>query len=186
MRMTDQPPSDRFKTEMPQIPGVPVPPRAQPQRRIPPIKLVIDFSPCSRRLPGSAHRALRRARPAAVRRTAAVKSKSPLLRPIEYAAPACDCDGPRHRQHGRKWQAVVPQKILFSQSSLRRKYSRLLIRLPAGSPSQSNGYWAFSQKAPFGNCQLEYVTDLDKLKTDYGFRAARHIPWSETLQPHCV
>jgi len=52
--------------------------------------------------------------------------------------------------------------------------SGLLVRLPASSPSQSSGYWAFAQKAPFGDCQLEYVTDLEKLKNDYGFRAARH------------
>jgi hypothetical protein len=50
----------------------------------------------------------------------------------------------------------------------------LLVRLPAGSPSQASGYWAFEQKSPYGNCKLEYVTDLDKLKNDYGFRAANH------------
>jgi hypothetical protein len=50
----------------------------------------------------------------------------------------------------------------------------LLIRLPAGSPSQASGYWAFSQDAPYGNCKLEYLTDLEKLKNDYGFRAAKH------------
>jgi hypothetical protein len=49
-----------------------------------------------------------------------------------------------------------------------------LIRLPTGSASQSVSYWAFSLNAPFGNCRLEYVTDLAKLKTDYGFGAATH------------
>jgi hypothetical protein len=50
----------------------------------------------------------------------------------------------------------------------------LLIRLPGSSAAQENGYWAFSLNAPYGNCQIEYVTDLDKLKTDYGFKAAKH------------
>src|SRR2546423_11773903 len=50
----------------------------------------------------------------------------------------------------------------------------LLIRLPVGSPSQASGYWAFEQKSPYGNCKLEYLTDLDKLKNDYGFRTAKH------------
>ncbi len=50
----------------------------------------------------------------------------------------------------------------------------LLIRLPVGSPSQAGGYWAFEQKSPYGNCKLEFLTDLAKLKTDYGFSAARH------------
>ena len=40
----------------------------------------------------------------------------------------------------------------------------LLIRLPASSASQESGYWAFSMNAPYGNCQLEYVKDLAKLK----------------------
>jgi hypothetical protein len=37
----------------------------------------------------------------------------------------------------------------------------------------------------YGNCRLEYVTDLDKLKNDYGFRGAKHPmvgnPCSRTL-----
>jgi hypothetical protein len=50
----------------------------------------------------------------------------------------------------------------------------LLIRLPGGSAAQESGYWAFSLNAPYGNCQIEYVTDLNKLKTDYDFKAVRH------------
>jgi hypothetical protein len=49
-----------------------------------------------------------------------------------------------------------------------------LIRLPIGSASQASGYWAFSVNAPYGNCRLEYITDLARLKNDYGFRAAKH------------
>ncbi len=50
----------------------------------------------------------------------------------------------------------------------------VLVRLPTGSASQPASYWAFSLNAPFGNCRLEYLTDLEKLRTDYGFRAAKH------------
>ena len=50
----------------------------------------------------------------------------------------------------------------------------LLVRLPAASASQASGYWAFAKNSPYGNCQLEYVMDLDKLKNDYGFHAAKH------------
>lgn len=50
----------------------------------------------------------------------------------------------------------------------------LLIRLPGGSATQSEGYWALALKAPFGNCQLEYVSDVEKLKIEYDFRAAKH------------
>lgn len=50
----------------------------------------------------------------------------------------------------------------------------MLIRLPTGSASQAGGYWAFSVSSPYGDCRLEYVTDLAKLKTDYGLSAAKH------------
>src|SRR4029077_2582217 len=46
--------------------------------------------------------------------------------------------------------------------------------LPTGSTNSPASYWAFSLNAPFGNCRLEYVTDLEKLRTDYDFRAAKH------------
>jgi hypothetical protein len=41
----------------------------------------------------------------------------------------------------------------------------LVVRLPRG------GYWGFSMTEPFGTCGLEYVTNLEKLETVYGFRA---------------
>lgn len=41
----------------------------------------------------------------------------------------------------------------------------MVVHLPHGE------YWGFSLNEPFGNCQLEFVTDLDKLKADYGYRA---------------
>jgi hypothetical protein len=46
--------------------------------------------------------------------------------------------------------------------------------LPTGSASSPASYWALSLNAPFGNCRLEYVTNLEKLRTDYDFRAAKH------------
>jgi hypothetical protein len=50
----------------------------------------------------------------------------------------------------------------------------LLVRLPGGSSTQTSGYWAFSVNSPYGNCKLEYITDMDKLKNDYGFRGPKH------------
>ena len=40
----------------------------------------------------------------------------------------------------------------------------MVVRLPHGD------YWGFSLIEPFGNCQLEFVTDLGKLKSDYGYK----------------
>jgi hypothetical protein len=41
----------------------------------------------------------------------------------------------------------------------------MVVHLPHGE------YWGFSLTEPFGNCQLEFVTDLEKLRADYGYRA---------------
>ncbi len=60
-----------------------------------------------------------------------------------------------------------------------------IVRLPGGSASTPSGYWAFSRKAPFGNCQLEYIADLEKLRTEYDFKRPNHPlvgnPCSRTL-----
>jgi hypothetical protein len=60
-----------------------------------------------------------------------------------------------------------------------------IVRLPSSSPHSASGYWAFSRKAPFGACQLEYITDLDRLHKEYDYRAANHPlvgnPCSRTL-----
>lgn len=42
----------------------------------------------------------------------------------------------------------------------------MVVRLPGEQ------YWGFSLREPFGGCELAYVTDLQKLRTDYGFRAS--------------
>jgi hypothetical protein len=41
----------------------------------------------------------------------------------------------------------------------------IVVHLPHG------GYWGFSLVEPFGNCQLEFVTDLEKLQADYGYHS---------------
>jgi hypothetical protein len=60
-----------------------------------------------------------------------------------------------------------------------------IVRLPSGSPNLPAGYWAFSRKAPYGNCQLEYISDLKRLREEYGFTRASHPlvgnPCSRTL-----
>jgi hypothetical protein len=60
-----------------------------------------------------------------------------------------------------------------------------IVRLPSGSPNLPTGYWAFSRKAPYGSCQLEYIADLSRLRGDYGFARANHPlvgnPCSRTL-----
>jgi hypothetical protein len=50
----------------------------------------------------------------------------------------------------------------------------ILVRLPKGSATQASGYWAFGMNAAYGNCKLEYLTDISRLREDYGYRQATH------------
>jgi hypothetical protein len=57
------------------------------------------------------------------------------------------------------------KRFLMRNSIGGRTESAMVVRLPGGS------YWGFSLVEPFGNCELEYVTDVGKLRTQYHFHA---------------
>lgn len=63
----------------------------------------------------------------------------------------------------RPWSA---KEFLFRKPS-GEEIPAMVVRLPG------DAYWAFSLREPYGNCRLEYVTDLNQLASDYGF-AAKH------------
>jgi hypothetical protein len=62
----------------------------------------------------------------------------------------------------KAWSA---KRFLFQNPIMDRTEPAMVVRLPRGD------YWGFSLVEPFGNCELEFVTDLDKLRTEYGYRA---------------
>jgi hypothetical protein len=62
----------------------------------------------------------------------------------------------------KTWAA---KRFLFPDPVTTQKLPAMVVHLPDGS------YWAFSLREPFGTCELEFVTDLDKLRSDYSFRA---------------
>ena len=75
-------------------------------------------------------------------------------------------------------------KEFYFRSVSGENIAAVLVRLPGGSASQASGYWAFSLNSAFGNCKLEYIADLRKLETDYGFRATHPMvgnPCSRTV-----
>jgi hypothetical protein len=41
----------------------------------------------------------------------------------------------------------------------------MVVHLPGGA------YWGFSLREPFGTCEMEFVTDLNRLATNYNYRA---------------
>jgi len=184
--MSDQPQADRFNAEMPQIPGVsegvtPKQPGLNPALRLVAalLGLVVVFFFGSRWLLRAKH------------------NDSPAASPppqIEVPAPATDPSAALPRstaaepeiatlaEMGKPWSS---KEFFFVNRFSSESTRAMLIRLPAGSGKQSDGYWAFAIKAPFGSCELEYVTDIEKLRQDYDFRAAKHPmvgnPCSRTL-----
>jgi hypothetical protein len=60
------------------------------------------------------------------------------------------------------WSA---KRFLFPDSVTGQTDSAMVVRLPRGE------YWGFSLQAPFGKCELEYVSNLEILRRDYQFNA---------------
>ena len=71
----------------------------------------------------------------------------------------------------KPWDA---RQFTFHNRTTGENVPAIVVRLPQSSAAQASGYWSFAMRAAYGNCRLEYVDDLDKLKTDYGYAQARH------------
>ena len=62
----------------------------------------------------------------------------------------------------KAWSA---KRFLFRDPLTTDPVPALVVRLPGGE------YWGLSLREPFGNCELDYVADLQKLQAIYNFRA---------------
>jgi hypothetical protein len=62
----------------------------------------------------------------------------------------------------RAWSS---KRFLFRDAVSSQLQPAMVVRLPGGQ------YWGFSLREPFGNCELELVTDLPRLKSQYGLKA---------------
>jgi hypothetical protein len=62
----------------------------------------------------------------------------------------------------KPWDA---KKFTFVNMLTQEHIPAMAIRLPGG------GLWAFSLQGPFGHCALEYVTDLERIATQYKYTA---------------
>lgn len=63
------------------------------------------------------------------------------------------------------------KSFIFHTPETKEAVSSIVVRLPDSPPGESASYWAFSLHPLFGHCQLEYITDLQKLSSDYKFEA---------------
>lgn len=183
--MTDQPPSEHFKTEMPQIPGG-TGPGARVGGTNPAIKLVIGLLAVLLVVFVGARWALlpRHVQPKTAGEQRELEIPSPAPDPNTLLPHATDANP----GIGNVSEMVKPwtSKDFYIKNGLTgENIPAMLIRLPIGSASQATGYWAFSVNAPYGNCKLEYITDLTRLKSDYEFNQGRHPmvgnPCSRTL-----
>lgn len=192
--MADKPQqAGRFKASMPEVPGVsssaPEGAGGWAAALNPTARLVVGIAAFL--VVGSlvAYLALRPARRAAKDdRFAAVESG-----PAGSAAGAASAANPAAPTPGNVQSAeaarrptggITTQELTEPWSSRTFSFKRgltgetvpaMIIRLPQGEGSTTQSYWAFSLKDPFGTCQLEFVKDLDRVSTEYGFQAGHPV-----------
>jgi hypothetical protein len=171
--MTDQPPSDRFKSDMPQIPGVPAPGSRTGSN--PAVKLVIGLLAVLLIIFVAARWALRpkHAEPKVAEEQPQIEVPSPAPDPSTLLPHATESE-PGIADTTEMAKPWTSKEFYIRNRLTGENIPSMLIRLPQGSPSQASGYWAFAINSPYGNCKLEYITDLQKLKNEYGFQAAKH------------
>jgi hypothetical protein len=63
----------------------------------------------------------------------------------------------------KDWSA---KKFIFRDPLTSREGPAMVVHLPGGV------FWGFSLVEPYGSCEMEFVTDMQKLRTDYGFRGS--------------
>jgi hypothetical protein len=168
-----QRPSEQFKSDMPQIPGVSAQagrpqPGFKPGRLIGFVAGLVFCLICVRWL-------MRPKAPEAPRAAAPPQIEVPEPIPDANAAlPHATESEPGIASVDEMAKPWTAKEFLYRNRLSGENVPAVLIRLPAGSGSQRANYWAFSLTAPFGNCRLEYVTDVERLRTDYGFGNAKH------------
>ena len=173
--MPDQPshpPNERFKAEMPEIPGVIHPrPRsagiAGPSLVIGGLLAVLVAVFVAGKFFSKPHHIEAPPAPAA---------QSDIPAPVADITPAVPVATEQDPviasvSELKPWAA---KQFDFRDRSTGENVTAMLVRLPTGSPAQASGYWSFSLKSPVGTCQLEYLEDLQKIKSDYGYQQAKH------------
>ena len=187
--MSDQPSPERSKADMPQIPGVGLPGTA-----VRPAGFLAGWSPRARLL-GGLGLVLLAGLVGALALLRPKHAERADVEPVPQLVVPSPADGPSPPpvatdiQPGIATLAELAEpwsaKPFFFQNRLSgANVPALIVRLPGGSASSPSAYWAFSLQVPFGRCQLEYLTDLQKLATDYGFRAKHPMvgdPCSRTI-----
>ena len=108
------------------------------------------------------------------RRSAANDAPASVAAPATDAAPADAPSAPPQHQPiapgviataeelAQPWAAKA---FIFHNETTSQFVPAMVVRLPSG------GYWGFSLIEPYGDCRLEYITDLQKIASVYGYPA---------------
>jgi hypothetical protein len=99
--------------------------------------------------------------------------------PAAAASEAAVTDGPvlaaTVEELGKPWSA---KQFTFVKPFTQEKLDAMVIRLPGGR------LWGFALREPYGRCDLEFVTDVGQLAKQYGYRASHPMvasPCSSTV-----
>jgi hypothetical protein len=173
--MPDQPPTDRYKADMPAIPGISGSSIKRPPSTHPALRFAIVLIVVVVLLFVGLRWALRSKR-------VELPSAQPLAQ-IDVPSPPPDPSAALpHATESAPGVATIAE--LAKPWSSREFFIRNrftgenipaeIIRLPGTAGNKPSAYWAFSLKSPYGNCKMEYVSDLDKLATEYGYKSPKH------------
>ncbi|HVB56791.1 MAG TPA: hypothetical protein VNE63_10225 [Candidatus Acidoferrales bacterium] len=172
-----------FKPQEPRIPGVPAEKREKSRTQAPgvvgPPPSVPVYSPSRMRLASIAltlllalgagfhawmHWSSRKNAPSAVESMPATAKTIAEVRPKAADAPVIAPGVIATRaQLSKPWSS---KRFYFRDPVTQQPTPAIVVRLPVGT------FWALSLREPFGQCQLEYITDLKKLKAQYDFSAS--------------
>jgi hypothetical protein len=182
----DQPshrPNERFKAEMPEIPGVVH--RRPPSKVSPGPWLVIAGLLAVIVAVVFAGRFF--SRPHHTETPPAPLAQSDIPAPVADITPAVPVASEQDPVIASvtELKPWASKQFTFRNGMTNENISAILVRLPTGSPAQASGYWSISLKSALGTCQLEYLDDLQRIKSDYGYQQAKHPmvgnPCSRTL-----
>src|SRR5450432_503634 len=176
--MAEQNPNDRFKAEMPTIPGVAAGKSRPVSRGITPVQIAAGLLVLLAAMLAVGF-AIRPTRTQAVTAAAPAQIEVPSSTTSSPQGPAAaDAQSPETEQviattleMSKAWSS---KDFLYRNPLSDWKIPAMLVRLPVGSATQASGYWAFATNAAYGNCKLEYITDVKRLVEEFGYRRARH------------
>jgi hypothetical protein len=178
--------NSRFRTEMPKIPGVAqnAPANQKSQKNVTWIVvvagaiLVLGVYGAWRLLGGSRGSSAATAQEQA---PSPAPAELPPPPPTSTAAPRTNNEIATLAEMSQPWASKLFQ---YSHPLTRDSVSAIAIRLPVGNGRSATSYWGILLEAPYGRCELQFVTDLNQISTKYGYRATHPMvvdPCSNTV-----